>query len=68
MAQRRRLVLLSPTKGGVRGPGRLCVRGDTGDQSNDARDWGPVKLVAIVGKVWCVYWPLNNLPFLESLE
>ena len=44
------------------------VLGDNRSSSNDSRDWGPVPLENIVGKVWFVYWPVSKLPFLGSLE
>ena len=49
-------------------PDRYFVLGDNRASSNDSRDWGPVPLENIVGKVWFVYWPFNKLPFLETLK
>ena len=42
------------------------VLGDNREDSNDSRDWGSVPLENIVGKVWFVYWPFSDLPFLGS--
>ena len=43
------------------------VMGDNRGSSNDSRDWGPVGLENIVGKVWFIYWPLSRLPFLGAV-
>ena len=65
---RRDMDCVPNTLGCVLGEDQYFVLGDNRDHSNDSRDWGPVQLEEIVGKVWFVYWPLNNLPFLDSLR
>ena len=65
---RRDMDCVPNTLGCVLAEDEYFVLGDNRDHSNDSRDWGPVRLEVIVGKVWFVYWPLNNLPFLESLR
>ena len=46
------------------GPDEYFVVGDNRPHSSDSRDWGPVPLENIVGKVWVTYWPLDRLGFL----
>jgi signal peptidase I len=37
-------------------PGRVFVLGDNRDQSIDSRDWGPVEISGIKGRVFRIYW------------
>ena len=37
------------------------VLGDNRGQSNDSRDWGYVPTEDIVGKVWMLYWPWEEI-------
>lgn len=37
-------------------PGHVFVVGDNADQSIDSRDWGPVDLSGIKGRVFLIYW------------
>ena len=52
----------------ILGEGQIFVLGDNRRSSNDSRDWGPVPLENLVGKVWFVYWPLSKLPFLGGID
>ena len=42
------------------------VIGDNRRNSNDSRAWGPVLEDHIVGKVWLIYWPWDDVHFLDS--
>ena len=42
------------------------VIGDNRRNSNDSRAWGAVPEENIVGRVWLVYWPWDDLHFVSS--
>ncbi len=48
------------------GPDEYFVLGDNRRASNDSRDWGPVPLKNIIGKVWMTYWPTSRFGFMSS--
>lgn len=42
-------------------PGEVMAFGDNRDHSSDSRDWGPVPLRNIIGKVFFRYWPTDQI-------
>ncbi len=40
-------------------PGEIMTFGDNREHSSDSRDWGPVPLGNIVGRVFFRYWPTS---------
>jgi signal peptidase I len=42
------------------------VIGDNRRNSNDSRAWGAVPEDHIVGRVWLVYWPWDDIHFVDS--
>ncbi len=50
----------STMKRKVMGPDQYFVLGDNRLHSNDSRDWGPVPLENIVGRVLITYWPFSQ--------
>ena len=42
------------------------VIGDNRRNSNDSRAWGAVPETNIVGRVWLIYWPWEDIHFVDS--
>lgn len=43
------------------GPDQWCVEGDNPEVSDDSRDFGPVAVADVVGRVLCRYWPAGQV-------
>jgi len=52
----------------VVGPGELFVLGDNRNNSNDSKNWGTLKMDAVVGKAIFIYWPLSNLGLIPHYD
>ena len=50
----------------ILGEKEYYVIGDNRRNSNDSRAWGAVPEENIVGRVWLVYWPWDDLHFVSS--
>lgn len=50
------------------GESEYYVIGDNRRNSNDSRAWGPVNEEQIVGRVWLVYWPWDDIHFVDSQQ
>ena len=50
------------------GESEYYVIGDNRRNSNDSRAWGPVHEEQIVGRVWLVYWPWDDIHFVDSQQ
>ena len=50
----------------ILGEKEYYVIGDNRRNSNDSRAWGAVPEESIVGRVWLVYWPWDDIHFVGS--
>jgi signal peptidase I len=39
------------------------MMGDNRADSDDSRNWGPIKRSQIIGRAFMTYWPLNRIGF-----
>ncbi len=47
------------------GNDELYVLADNRLSLNDSRTWGPVKLDAVVGRAWLIYWPPDSIGVIQ---
>jgi signal peptidase I len=52
----------------VVGPEELFVLGDNRNNSNDSKNWGTLKLEAVVGKAIFIYWPLGDFGLIPHYD